>query len=89
MLFIKAMLTFDDAGTREERWKTNIFAAFRSVFKDLAKRDCLTIDKTLYPTKGGILFKTYNKNMSAKYGPNYRSLQSSRKSYIYYTIPYT
>ena len=38
MLFIKAMLTFDDAGTREDRWKKNIFAAFRSVFKDLPKR---------------------------------------------------
>ena len=51
--------------------------------------DYVAIDETLYPTRGGILFKTYNKDKSAKYGLNFRSLGSSRRPYVYYTIPYT
>ena len=33
--------------------------------------------------------KTYNKDKPAKYGLNFRSLGSSRRPYIYYTVPYT
>ena len=50
--------------------------------------DYIAIDETLYPTRGGISFKTYNKDKPAKYLLNFRSLGSSRRSYIYYTVPY-
>ena len=50
--------------------------------------DYIAIDETLYPTRGGISFKTYNKDKPAKYPLNFRSLGSSRRSYIYYTVPY-
>ena len=49
----------------------------------------IAIDETLYPTRGGISFKTYNKDKSAKYGLKFRSRGSSRRPYIYYTVPYT
>ena len=51
--------------------------------------DYIAIDETLYPTRGGISFKTYNKDKPAKYGLNFRSLGSSRRPYIYYAVPYT
>ena len=51
--------------------------------------DYIAIDETLYPTRGGISFKTYNKNKPAKYDLNFRSLGSSRRPYIYDTVPYT
>ena len=34
-------------------------------------------------------FNTYNKDKPAKYGLNFRSLGSSRRPYMYYTVPYT
>ena len=49
----------------------------------------ITIDETLYPTRSGISFKTYNKDKPAKYDLNFRSLVSSRRPYIYHTVPYT
>ena len=51
--------------------------------------DYIAIEETLYWTRGGISFKTYNKDKPAKYGLNFRSLGSSRHPYIYYTVPYT
>ena len=51
--------------------------------------DYIVLDQTLYPTRGVILFTTYNKDKSAKYGLNFRSLDSYRRPYIYYTVPYT
>ena len=51
--------------------------------------DYIAIDETLYLTRDGISFKTYNKDKPAKYGLNFRSLGSSRRPYIYYTVPYT
>ena len=51
--------------------------------------DYIAIDETLYLTRDGISFKTYNKDKPAKYGLNFRSLGSSRHPYIYYTVPYT
>ena len=51
--------------------------------------DHIAIDVTLYPTRCGISFKTYNKDKPAKYGLNFRCLGSSRRPYIYYTVPYT
>ena len=51
--------------------------------------DYIAMDETLYLARGGIWFKTYNKDKPAKYGLNSRSLGSSRCPYIYYTVPYT
>ena len=50
--------------------------------------DYIAIDET-YPTRDGISFKTYNKDKPAKYGLNIKSLGSSRRPYIYYSVPYT
>ena len=97
LVFIKAMIYFDDANTQQERWRTDRFAAFRETFEEFNKNcaknmspvDYIAIDETLYPARGGISFKTYNKDKSAKYGLNFRILGSSRRPYIYYTVPYT
>ena len=72
------------------------FPAFREVFEMFSKQcarnysldDFLPTDETLYPTQGSIGFKTYNKYKPAKYGLNFRSLESPRKAFVYYTIPY-
>ena len=73
------------------------FAAFREIFeefnkgcaKNMSPDDYIATSETLYPTRGGISFKTYSIYKPAKYGPNVRSLGSSRHSYIYYIVPYT
>ena len=36
----------------------------------------IVIDEMLYPTRGGISFKTYNKDKPGKHGLNFRSLGS-------------
>ena len=91
LVFIKAMISFDDANTRQERWRTDRFAAFREIFeefnkcctKNMSPDDYIAIDETLYPTRSGISFKTYNKDKPTKYGLNFRSLGSSRRPDIY------
>ena len=96
LVFIKAMISFDDANTRQERWRTDRFAAFREIFEEFNKccaktkspDDYIAMDET-YPTRGGISFKTYNKDKPDKYDLNFRSLGSSRRPYLYYTVPYT
>ena len=55
----------------------------------MSPHDYIAIDEILYPTRGGISFKTYSKDKPAKYGLNFRSLCSSRCPYVYYTVPYT
>ena len=90
------MISFDDANTRQERWRTNRSAAFREIFdefnkfwaKNMSPDDYIAINHP-YLTSGGISFKTYNKDKPAKCGLNFRSLDSSRRHYIYYTVPYT
>ena len=49
--------------------------------------DYIAMDETLYPTRGGISFKTYDKDKAAKYGLNFRILGSSRRPHIHYTVP--
>ena len=69
------MISFDDANTRQERWRTDRFAAFRETFEEFNKScaksmsadDYIAVDKTLHPTRGGISFKTYNKDKPAKF----------------------
>ena len=80
--FLRSMIAFDDAASRSERWKTDRFAAFRDILekfnnnyvKNMAPDDFLAIDETLYSTRGGVSFKTYNKDKPVKYGLNFRSL---------------
>ena len=50
--------------------------------------DYIVIDQT-YPTRGVILFTTYSKDRPAKYGLNFRTLDSSRRPCIYYIVPYS
>ena len=67
--FIKRMITFDDSKTRNDRWKKDKISAFRKVFEMFNKQcarnyftdDFLAIDETLYPIRGSIGFKAYNK----------------------------
>ena len=87
LVFIKAMISFDDANTRQETWQKDRFAAFREIFeefnkcctKNMSPDDYIAIDETLYPTRGGISLKTYSKDKPAKYGRNFRNLGSSRR----------
>ena len=51
--------------------------------------DYIGIDQILYPTGGGISFKTYNKEKPAKCVLEFRSLSSSRRSYVCDTVAYT
>ena len=97
LVFIKAMISFDDANKRQERCRTGRFAAFREIFgeinkccaKNMSPENYIAIDETLYPTRGGMSFKTYNKGKPDKYGLNFRTLGSSRRPYNYHTVPYT
>ena len=74
LVFIKAMTSFNDTNTRQERWRTDRFAAFREIFEDFNKHcaknmspdDYIAIDETLYRTRGGISFKIYNKDEPAQ-----------------------
>ena len=50
--------------------------------------DYLTIDETLYPTRGAFAFRQYNPNKPAKYGVLFRSLNAVRFPYTYMSIPY-
>ena len=69
-LFILRHISFDDEDTRDERWRKDRFAAFRSFFKSfnrncmtcLAPGDYLSLDDTLYPMRTQIGFRQYNPN---------------------------
>ena len=75
LVFIRALISFNDAGTKQEQWRTDRFAAFREIFEELNKccaknmspHDYIPIDEKLYPTRGGISFKTYNKDKPTRY----------------------
>ena len=89
-------IQFDDATTREERWKRDRFAAIREIFEafnsNCAKvcipSEYLAVDETLYPYRGHIKFKQYNPNKPAKYGILYRSISDSVVPCTYFTLPY-
>ena len=80
-VLIKAMIIFDDCTTRDQKWKTDRFAEFRNIFEAFNKQCAKNIpsdnyvapDETLYPPRGVVGFKTYNKDKPAKYGFNFRS----------------
>ena len=75
-------MSFDDAGTRAERWKTDRFAACREVF-ELWNEQCgaqlqmdafVAIDECLYSCRNRIAFKQYNPSKPAKYGILFKCL---------------
>ena len=83
--------------TRGKNNREQVIASFREIFeefnkcctKNISPDDYIAIDKILYPTKGVRSFKRYNEDKPAKYGLNFRSMDKSRRPYIYYTVPYT
>ena len=46
---------------------------------NMSPDDYVAIDETLYPTRGSILFITYNKDKPGRYGLNFRNLGSSKR----------
>ena len=95
--FINGHLRFDDAATRAERWRHDRFAAIREIFEKfftqcariVAPDDYLSLDETLYPTRGNISFRQYNKNKPAKYGLLFRSISSARMPYTYTSLAFS
>ena len=79
------MIYFDNSSARQEWSPTDRFAAFREIFEEFNKccaknmylDDYIAIDEILYPTRGVISFKTYNKDTPTKYGLSFRGLCSS------------
>lgn len=93
---LHSCLSFDDEGTRPERWLHDRFAAIRDIFetfnsncsKIVIPSDYLTIDETLYPMRTQIAFKQYNPDKPAKYGMLFKSLNDARFSYTYKSVVY-
>ena len=94
--FLKSHITFDDYETRQANWRTDRFAAMRSIWEffksNLTKYDApseyLTIDETLYPMRHQIAFRQYNPNKPHKYGLLWKSLNDARYPYTYKAVPY-
>ncbi len=94
--FLNGCLSFDDLGTRNERWQHDRAAAIRGFFEDFnincakmrVPTEYLAIDETLYPYRGNIGFRQYNPAKPAKYGLLYRSLSDSVKRYTYFSLFY-
>jgi hypothetical protein len=94
--FIRANLCFDDASTRDDRWKQDRFAAIRDIFESLnfecmsclVPSDYLSLDETLYPMRNQICFKQYNPKKPAKYGLLFKAINAARYPYTYIASPY-
>ena len=94
--FVRANLSFDDASTRDDRWKQDRFAAIREIFESfnfecmscLVPCDYLSLDETLYPMRNQISFKQYNPKKTAKYGLLFKALNAARYPYTYIASPY-
>ena len=92
--FPNTCITFDDASSRQTRWKRDRFAAFRTMFEifnsncstHLIPHDYLSLDETLYPTRTKVSFKQYNPSKPAKYGILFKSLNATQ--YAYCILPY-
>jgi hypothetical protein len=92
--FLIAMLSFDNQETRKERKKVDKFAAVRDFFEAFNK-NCgrclappvyLAIDETLYPTRARIGFRQYNSSKPARYGLNFKSINSVEVPYTHSII---
>lgn len=67
--FLCSQIRFDDGTNREERRKTDKFCCFREIFEQffgncnliMAPEAYVTIDETLYPYRGRVGFRQYNK----------------------------
>ena len=68
--FLNSKVSFDDKETREERWKSDRFAAIRDIFekfntncgKFIEPPQFIALDETLYPMRNKISIKQYNPN---------------------------
>ena len=94
--FLLSHLRFDDPETRQERWKTDRFAAIRELFelfndnlsKFLVPSAFLSIDETLYPMRHQIAFRQYNPNKPHHYGLLFKSLNDATKPFTYKSVAY-
>ena len=57
--------------------------------KNISPDNYIATDETLYAATDDKSFKTYNYDKLATYGLNFRSLGTSMRPYIYYTVSYT
>ena len=94
--FLMKHLTFDDATTRQERWRKDRFAAFRHFFESFNRQcrqvlipdDYLSLDETLYPMRTQVAFKQFNPSKPAKYGMLFKSINGARYPYTFASAPY-
>ena len=94
--FLNACITFDDASSRQTRWKRDRFAAFRTIFEifysncstHLIPHGYLSLNETLYPTRTKVSCEQYNPSKPAKYGILFKSLNATRYAYTYCILPY-
>ena len=96
--FLNTCITFDDASSRQTRWKRDRFAAFRTIFEifnsncstgtHLIPHGYLSLGETLYPTRTKVSFKQYNPSKPAKYSILFKSLNATRYAYTYCILPY-
>jgi len=95
--FLFSHLTFDDPSTRSQRWQFDRFSAFRQVFelfnyncsKNLVPDDFMSLDETLYPTRGQVAFKQFNPSKPAKYGLLFKSINACRYPYTFISCVYS
>ena len=84
-------LCFEDFENRTERWKHDRFAAIRDFSEKhnetfgaaIVPEDCISLDETLYPTRNQVNFKQYNRDILAKYGILFKSLNCTRYPYTH------
>ena len=94
--FLLRALRFDDSETREERKRTDKFAAIREIFdmfiNNCTSRYCpgenLTIDEQLIGFRGRCPFRMYIANKPAKYGLKLIMVCDSETSYMLNAMPY-
>ena len=93
---IMRCIRFDDKATRQERRKSDNFAAIREVFVQFnallldyfVPSDCVTVDETLRPFRGRCSFVTYIPNKPARYGLLIRDMADARTRYMMKMLPY-
>ena len=95
--FLHAHICFDDPATRNDRWKTDKFAAIRDIYnifnnncaKTVIPSDYNTIDETLYSCHVKNGFKIYNANKPARCGLLFKSINSARFPFTYHSVVYS
>ena len=91
------ILRFDDKSSRDERLKSDNFAAIREVFdifNDRCRDNCalssrVTIDETLRKFRGNCKFRLYMPQKPGKYGLLFHVLTNATHRYVSRMLPYT